>query len=409
MIYRIRHTTTYSYSEPVSLCNNVARLTPREGNLQATIDSELQIQPFPAVTSEWVDYFGNPATFFAIQEPHEELIVTAHHVARVTPYVPPDAEASPPWEAVRDALRSERTPETIDAYQFAFDSPYIRANAELRRYADLSFSPGRPLLAGALDLTKRIHADFKYDPRATTVSTPLAEVLANRRGVPGRPPGHRLLPRSAWRRYVSGYMHRAAPGRPRLVARMPARLVRRVLPATAANFDPTNNQIPTDKHIHVAWGATEDVSPIKGVILGGGQHTVKVAVDVVPDEEPHGLMAPPPHKRFQPAQIEVPPERMPTTVLPASCSFIWKAAAVEAAAPSARLCVTRSKRRIASAVPHRSPEPCRAHAAQDVERHALRTRRGDALGHRRRRAVAPVSPWRARERNGRGTFRTARR
>jgi transglutaminase-like putative cysteine protease len=293
MIYRIRHTTTYSYSDAVSLCNNVARLTPREGSLQATIDSELKIEPFPAVTSVWVDYFGNPATFFAIQEPHEELVVTAYHVARVTPYVPPDAEASPPWEAVRDALRSERTPEMIDAYQFAFDSPYIRANAELRRYADFSFPPGRPLLAGALDLTKRIHADFKYDPRATTVSTPLAEVLANRRGV-CQDFAHlgigclRSLGLAA--RYVSGYMCTVPPpGRPRLVGADASHAWLAVYcPGHGwVNFDPTNNQIPTDKHIHVAWGRDfEDVSPIKGVILGGGQHTVKVAVDVVPDEEP---------------------------------------------------------------------------------------------------------------------------
>ena len=127
MIYRIRHTTIYSYSEAVSLCNNVARLTPREGSLQSSIDSELQIDPAPAVASEYTDYFGNLATFFAIQAPHEELVVTANHVTRLTPYSPHDPAQSPPAEQVPDTVPAERAPEALAAYQFVFDSPYVRA------------------------------------------------------------------------------------------------------------------------------------------------------------------------------------------------------------------------------------------------------------------------------------------
>jgi transglutaminase-like putative cysteine protease len=291
MIYRIRHTTTFSYSEPVSLCNNIARLTPREGSCQACIDSELEIDPVPAVSSAFNDYFGNVATFFAIQEPHDELIVTANHVARITPAGPPDVEQSPAWESVRDGLPAGRTPEEIDAYQFAFDSPYVRARTDLASYAAPSFPSGKPILAGVLDLTRRIHADFKYDPRATTVSTPLEEVLANRRGV-CQDFAHlgigclRSLGLPA--RYVSGYLCTVPPpGQERLVGADASHAWLAVYsPGNGwVDFDPTNNQIPSDKHIHVAWGRDfDDVSPIKGVILGGGQHTVKVAVDVIPDE-----------------------------------------------------------------------------------------------------------------------------
>lgn len=288
MIYRVRHTTTYSYSEPVSLCHNVAHLLPRESPRQTCMESALEIEPRPAVSQARTDFFGNPVMFFTIQEPHRELRVTAHHLTNVVPTVLPDPETTLTWAAARAGLESARDPEGLAALQYIFDSPYIKSSPALAEYAAESFWPDRPFLAALLDLTRRIHAEFRYDPTATTIATPIAEVFAQRRGV-CQDFAHlqigclRSLGLAA--RYVSGYLLTKPPeGQERLVG---ADASHAWLSAWCPGIgwidvDPTNNQAPSDQHILLAWGRDyEDVSPIKGVILGGGQHTVRVAVDVV--------------------------------------------------------------------------------------------------------------------------------
>lgn len=291
MIYRVNHTTTYVYSDAVSLCQNLCHLTPRPGPQQSCLQSYLQVTPHPAIFTTETDYFGNPATFFSVQEPHQQLVVTATHVAQVTPYLPPDPAATPPWDEVRDRLARDRGPLVLDAYQFVFDSPLIPTHPELADYASLSFAPGRPLLEAALDLTRRIYTEFRYDPRATTVTTPLRTVFANRRGV-CQDFAHleiaclRSLGLAA--RYVSGYLCTLPPpGQPRLVGADASHAWASVYCPFSGwiDLDPTNNHIPSDKHVLLAWGRDyDDVSPIKGVILGGGHHTVEVSVDVVPSE-----------------------------------------------------------------------------------------------------------------------------
>ena len=288
MIYRVTHQTTYDYSESVSLCQNLAHLAPRKTARQVCRGTTLRIQPEPAILYPRTDYFGNSATFFSVQEPHKQLTVTAHHVAQVEPAGPlPEPAATPPWEAVRDRLASDRSPETLEAYQFVFDSPYVQAGEELAAYAAPSFLPGRPLLEGVLALTRHIHADFKYDPRATTVATPLREVLSHRRGV-CQDFAHlgiaclRSLGLAA--RYVSGYLATTpAAGKEPLVGADASHAWLSIwCPGPGwIDVDPTNNVVPDLQHILLAWGRDyDDVSPTKGVILGGGKHTVAVAVQV---------------------------------------------------------------------------------------------------------------------------------
>jgi transglutaminase-like putative cysteine protease len=289
MIYHVLHTTTYSYSEPVSLCHNLAHLMPRACPRQATRQSQLLIDPLPAVTAERLDFFGNPMTFFTIQEPHRRLTVTAMHQMQVLPSAVPDPVQTPPWGAVRELLANDRTPEGLDACQFVFDSPYVTADADLADYAAPSFGADRPVLDAVLDLTQRIHEDFRYDPDATSVTTPLSEVLAARRGV-CQDFAHlqigclRALGLPA--RYVSGYLLTAPPpGQERLVGADASHAWLSVYcPGIGwVDVDPTNNVVPSDQHVVLAWGRDyDDVSPIKGVILGGGQHAVAVSVDVVP-------------------------------------------------------------------------------------------------------------------------------
>jgi len=291
MIYRIHHTTRYKYSESVQLCQNLAHLTPRGGPGQKCHSTRVLIDPQPAVFSAHSDYFGNSNAFFAIQESHIELRVTALHVVEVIPATLPDPDATPCWEEVRDRLATERSAAVLDAYQFVFDSPYVKRDAALAEYAALSFTAGRPLLAALLDLSHRIHTDFRYDTSATTVATPVREVFADRRGV-CQDFAHlgiaclRALGLAA--RYVSGYLSTTVQaGQTRLVGADASHAWFSVFcPGNGwIDIDPTNDVVPSGRHIVLAWGRDyDDVSPVKGVILGGGRHTVAVGVDVTPVE-----------------------------------------------------------------------------------------------------------------------------
>ncbi len=239
--------------------------------------------------TERIDYFGNTATFATIEEPHRKLSVTAVNVAEIVPVSAPAAEQTPPWETVREQLRTDVGSDVLAASQFAFDSPYVSTDDRFASYAAPSFPPGRPILAAVLDLTARIHAEFRYDPTATTIATPIKEVLEQRHGV-CQDFAHlqigclRSLGLAA--RYVSGYLvNTHTPGRPQPVgAEASHAWISFFCPGFGwIDLDPTNNQIPYDRHIVLAWGRDyDDVSPIKGVILGGGNHTVKVTVDIVP-------------------------------------------------------------------------------------------------------------------------------
>jgi transglutaminase-like putative cysteine protease len=289
MIHHVTHTTTYAYTDPVSLCHNVVHLVPRDGPNQKCLQNQLMIDPLPAVASPRTDSFGNHVSFFTIQEPHRELKMTSVSVVKVEPGVVPEPAQTPPWEEVCTYVATDRSPPALEACQFLFDSFYIKESADLAGYAAPSFPAGRPVLEAVLDLTRRIHADFRYDRQATTVATPLSKVLIARRGV-CQDFAHlqigclRSLGLAA--RYVSGYLvTQPPPGQPRLVG-VDASHAWLAFFCTGygwIDMDPTNQLIPSDKHVTLAWGRDyDDVSPIKGVILGGGEHSVSVGVDVVP-------------------------------------------------------------------------------------------------------------------------------
>lgn len=289
MNYRVRHITRYTYSQPVAIAHNEVRLTPRSGGLQHARRTQLAIDPAPSVLSQQVDFFGNTTHFFTLQAPHREMTVTAVSDVRLEREPPPPADESTPWEAARDALRQDRSPAGLDAFQFVFESPYVRWDADAAAYAAPSFPPARPLLAAALDLTRRIHADFKYEPGATSVATPVADVLRDRRGV-CQDFTHleiaclRSLGLAA--RYVSGYVLNLAGGRgERMVGADASHAWLAIYDPHGGwiDLDPTNDTIPSDQHVTVAWGRDYgDVSPVRGVILGGGEQELTVRVTVTP-------------------------------------------------------------------------------------------------------------------------------
>ena len=281
--YEVAHTTEYDYSLPVAVSHHLACLAPRVLPRQQVLHHDLQIEPEPAVISTHTDYFGNAVTFFAMQSPHQRLTVRARsQVALEAPSLPPPAD-TPPWEAVadRDAL-------PLDALEFLFDSAPSPPSTEPPVYARASFPAGRPLLEAVLDLTRRIYEDFTFDPKATTVRTPLADVFKSRRGVCqdfARLEIACLRSLGLPARYVSGYLETVPPpGRPRLLGADASHAWLAVYCPGAGwiDVDPTNNVLPSRRHVTVAWGRDYgDVSPIHGVILGGGKHTLRVNVDVL--------------------------------------------------------------------------------------------------------------------------------
>jgi transglutaminase-like putative cysteine protease len=289
MRYDVRHCTTYRYSQPVSISHHVLRLAPRPCKHQVLHESSIDVSPQPAVRSDSLDYFGNPVTYLTIQEQHEQLVIEARSLIDVTAPPPRAPSQTTPWERIFGQLERSRSADGLATLQFAFDSPYTRATANLAAYARDSFTPGRPVLEAACDLTRRIHRDFRYDSAATDVSTPVDEVFRLRRGV-CQDFAHlelaclRALALPA--RYVSGYLlTRPPPGQPKLVGSDASHAWISVWCPEAGwvDLDPTNDTLVRDEHVTLAWGRDYgDISPINGVIFGGGDHGVEVAVDVTP-------------------------------------------------------------------------------------------------------------------------------
>jgi transglutaminase-like putative cysteine protease len=291
--YHIHHRTCYTYEEEVPICHNLAHLRARRSPRHHWLSADMEIHPTPATRVDRTDYFGNTVTFFAIQEPHRELMVTTDSEVRVDA-----AEASPgdgnmAWEAARDSFKLAgvpHSPASVDAFQFTFPSPCISGSEAVLDYARPSFATGRPLVEAVLDLGRRIHSDFRYDAKSTTVATTLPEVLKARAGV-CQDFAHlqigclRALGLAA--RYVSGYLLTTPPaGEERLIGADASHAWLSVyLPGPAGgawmDVDPTNDVVPSDKHITLAWGRDfADVSPLRGVTFGGRDHTVRVSVDV---------------------------------------------------------------------------------------------------------------------------------
>ena len=283
--YRVTHVTEYRYNTSVSQCQNEAHLLPRSTPRQRCEHGQLRIQPSPTAYQDREDFFGNHVTYFAIQESHVSLSVTARSTVLIAPATPPLLRAAPAWEEVRRTVSKDTSQAGIEARQFRLDSPLVHSSAALAAYAATSFAPHRPLLEAVADLVQRIYQEFTYEPEATTVSTPLNEVLDHRQGV-CQDFAHVaigcLRTHGIAARYVSGYLETAAPDdQPQLTGAAASHAwVSVYCPGQGwVDFDPTNNSIPTDQHITVAWGRDySDVTPLKGVVVGGGSPVLDVAV-----------------------------------------------------------------------------------------------------------------------------------
>lgn len=289
MRYRCRHVTRYDYGDDVPVSHHLVHLRPRPHPRQTLHAFTLTVTPAAALMADHDDHFGNPVTYVAVQEPHRRLVITADSDVAVAAAPPLDLSETPAWE---ELIGAPGDPATVA--QFAFDSTLVKAGPALAEFARPSFSEGTPVGMAALDLMRRIHRDFTFDPTATTVATPLAEVLKTRRGV-CQDFAHLLIggARSMGlaARYVSGYLRTLPPpGQPRLVGADVSHAWAAVWCGgdTWLDLCPTNGQVVDRDYITVAWGRDyDDVSPVRGIIVGGAGHGLEVSVDVEPiDDEP---------------------------------------------------------------------------------------------------------------------------
>lgn len=291
MRYQVIHRTLCRYDSPVSVCHYHAKLTPRRLPNQECPWHEITIRPDPLHRYNRHDAYGNAITYFEIEGSHEELEVISRCYLHIKANAEVDPSATLPWESVREACLSSQWSAATMAEEFVCDSPLIHPLPEMREYALRSFTPARPVLEAALDLNHRIFTDFTFDPTATNVATPITESWKKKRGVCQdyaqvmiaclRAVG---LPA----RYVSGYLETLPPpGQQKLIGADASHAWLSLWCGEEwgwMDMDPTNDLMPSLRHITLAWGRDfSDVSPLRGVTLGAGNQQIIVAVDVSPD------------------------------------------------------------------------------------------------------------------------------
>lgn len=285
--YSISHKTTYNYSAPVIQSNHLLHLEPRQVGNQTIIRHSLIVEPAPAWKTERMDYFGNRATLISLEAEHTNLSVTARTGVDVVKVEKPDFMNSMPWEGVAQDLYHQ----TSEISQYICHSDYISIGPEIYAFAREAIEDNLPILEAARRLTEHIYENFKFDNTVTDVSTPVTTVLEQKSGV-CQDFAHleiaalRSLGLAA--RYVSGYILTHPPeGQEKLAGTDATHAWISVWAPEIGwvDFDPTNNCVPSGEHISVAYGRDfADVSPMSGILLGGGDHLVSVAVDVVPVE-----------------------------------------------------------------------------------------------------------------------------
>ncbi|OCR24305.1 transglutaminase [Pseudomonas syringae] len=290
--YQILHDTHYKYDSPVSLAQQLAHLWPRRSPWQRCTEQQLLISPIPTVRRDELDVFGNPLTRLAFERPHDELQVNARLRVEVLRRPHLDFHQSPAWDLTRNGMTYNAKPmsaDILEACRYRFESPYVHLKQSFADFSAVCFPLGAPLMLCVQALMEKIFREFTFDDEATQVATPLVEVLESRRGV-CQDFAHLMLAclrsRGLSARYVSGYLlTQPPPGQPRLIGADASHAwVSVFCPVLGwVDFDPTNNVQPALEHISLAWGRDfSDVSPLRGVILGGGVHDPEVRVTVMP-------------------------------------------------------------------------------------------------------------------------------
>lgn len=291
-VLHISHVTHYDYASRVDLAMHLLHLQPLSRADQQLEDFRLDIDPPATRNQASLDYFGNPQHHLTLTTPHHALTVRAESRVRRLAAATPKPSVSPAWESVRTAMRYRAGQPWLPAAEFCFPSAFVPLHPAFQAYAQLEFTPGRPLLEAAIGLMARIHHEFTYATASTDLTTPALEAFSRRQGV-CQDFAHIMIAclRSLGlpARYVSGYLlTQPPPGQPRLlgVDASHAWLAVWCPQHDWVELDPTNNLIAAQSHAVIACGRDyADVAPLRGVIQGGGSHTLSVAVSVVPEGE----------------------------------------------------------------------------------------------------------------------------
>ena len=284
-LYRLHHSTTYDYSEPVVIGTHFMHLLPRERPGQNVREAHLDVLPAPENRRDEVDHFGNRTTAVSLAGAHKQFNVNLSATIDVCLPAPPPAAESPRWEAIAAWGQQE-----LDVAEFCLPSRLAMPAGEIADYAAVSFLPGRKILEALLELNRRIFMEMTYKSGVTNNFTTALQILHTRAGV-CQDYAHFML--SCLRalglpgRYVSGYLRTLPP--PGQTARRGADQSHAWVSCWAGpdigwvDFDPTNNLLVSDEHVTLAWGRDfSDISPLRGIILGGGRHALHVGVDLEP-------------------------------------------------------------------------------------------------------------------------------
>jgi transglutaminase-like putative cysteine protease len=288
--YAVRHTTVYEYGGDVAHSHHLLHLTPREFEYQRCLSHALNLDPQPSSSHEDRDAFGNAIARLEYDRSHDRLSVTAEMQVEVLPRDSRPFDDSEAWDSVRERLSyhaSPVSPADLEACQFRMRSSHVPLKHAVEDYARECLTPGRPIAAAAHALTRQIYRDFDYVPGSTTNRTSITDVLANRRGV-CQDFAHLMIGclRSSGlaARYVSGYIRTYREGeRETLVGGDVSHAWVSVYcpPRGWIDFDPTNDCVVGEEHVTLAWGRDfGDVSPLRGMIVGGGRHKLSVDVGV---------------------------------------------------------------------------------------------------------------------------------
>lgn len=288
--YGITHETKYQYGIPVELGLHTARLSPAETANQKLVEHRIDVTPVPAWSVAFQDHFGNSMHHIAIESSHQELVVTQHAIVEITPPNWTEPPPGPAWETIRDAMRADAFPLYPDVAEFIYPSPLAPLDWHATDFAQTAFVPGAPIAQATFSLAKAFKAQFAYVPGATTIATPVAEIMSGRKGVcqdfaHAMIAGVRGLGLPA--RYVSGYLKTHGPANTPAAGLVGADASHAWVSVWCGpdlgwlEFDPTNALAVTHEHIAVAYGCDfSDVTPLRGVIMGGGDHTLAVGVKV---------------------------------------------------------------------------------------------------------------------------------
>ncbi|GBQ67463.1 putative cysteine protease [Ameyamaea chiangmaiensis NBRC 103196] len=289
MIYRVRHVTRYAYETPVDLATHLVHLTPRAASGQEVVRSTLLVDPPASRRTDGTDYFGNPIACLFHEEPHTSFVLTAVSDVSVAPTR--SLTPGPAWESVVRAVRHDAS--AWQAAEFTLASPACPVSARAGEWVATSFTPGRPIGDAVMHLTRRIYTDFSFRAGVTGLATTIDEILDGRAGV-CQDFTNLMISGLRWlgvpARYISGYIRTYPRGD-----------AAQLLGADQSHawvgvwlgpemgwvgFDPTNGILGGGEHVITAYGRDyRDISPVRGMILGGGRGSMSVEVDLLPCDE----------------------------------------------------------------------------------------------------------------------------